>query len=158
MALTVGTNSYSTLVDADAYFNDRLDAAAWTEASDTSKEQALVTASQVLDGQTYTGYAESSSQAMSFPRIGSYGDPRLGIIVELDGVPARILRAQKELAYHLLNNDGLLDDTGAVESLKVGSSIDLKQVTSANLLPSVVRNLIKPLLVNKGSKTWWRAN
>ena len=86
MALIKGTNSYRTVEEADAYFEDRLDAAAWTSASDELKGQALVTATAILDNMNWNGYAVSESQSLAFPRIGSYFDPRKGVEVSFDDV------------------------------------------------------------------------
>jgi hypothetical protein len=157
MALVKGTNSYATVAEANAYFADRLDVDAWG-SDDVRKAQALVTATGILDGQTWTGIAIDEEQPLAFPRSGSYYDPKLGIWVELSSeVPSRIETATIELAYHLLNNNGLLDDTGRVNNIGL-SSIRLDNVTSPNLIPSVVKRLIKPLLENQGSNSWWRAN
>ncbi len=57
----------------------------------------------------------------------------------------------------MLNNDGLLDDTGNVVDLQVGS-VQLTTVRNPNLIPATVRRLIRPMLVNAGSNSWWRAN
>lgn len=159
MALTKGSNSYATVAEADAYFGDRLDVAAWTSATELQKAQALVTATSLLNELPWTGVAVSDSQMLSFPRSGVYFDPRLGKDITLaeDQVPTRIVTATYELAYHLLNNDGLLDDTGTVQNLSLGS-ISLTKVLNANKIPMVVRNLIKPLQYNSGSNFWWRAN
>lgn len=159
MALTKGTNSYATAVEADTYFGDRLDVAAWTAANSTEKDQALITATAVLDDLIWTGTAVSESQPLAFPRAGYYFDPRLGTAVTLSttAVPDRILRATKELAHHLLNNDGLLDDTGTLTDLTV-SSITLTRVKAPELIPANVKRIIQPLLLNAGSSNWWRAN
>lgn len=158
MALAKGTNSYATVSEADSYFQDRLDVAAWTSADATQKAQALVTATSMLDDLNWIGTAVSDSQPLAFPRLGAYFDPRVGSDVQLTtSVPTRIVTATFELAYHLLNNDGLLDDTGTVKNLKVGT-INLDLITSSNKLPMRVRNLIKPLLEYGGSRLWWRAN
>lgn len=158
MALTKGLNAYATVEEADAYFVERLDTAAWTEATPEQKSAALVTATSVLDDQIWTGTAISELQALAFPRAGSYFDPRLGMSVMLDSnVPVRITKAVVELAHHLLNNDGLLDDTGTVTGLGVGS-INLTNVMKASLIPANVKRLINPLLQNAGASSWWRAN
>ena len=157
MALVKGTNSYGTVAEADTYFEDRLDRAAWTNADDDQKSQALITATSILDDMTWTGVAVSESQTLAFPRTGSYFDPRLGITVALDDtVPTRIDNATFELAYHYLNNDGLLDETGSATNLQVGR-ITLEEVKLPNSMPSHVKRHIKPLLKNGGSNTWWRA-
>jgi len=158
MALSEGVNSYVTVTDANAYFTDRLDVAAWTAADATMRAQALITATTVLDDMPWTGTAISESQPLAFPRNGDYFDPRLGIAVTLtEDTPTRIRTATMELAYHFLNNDGVLDDTGLVKDLQAGS-ISLGTIIPPNTLPALVRRTIKPLLVNSGSNSWWRAN
>lgn len=158
MALQKGVNSYVTVDEADTYFADRLDVAAWTGASEEQKPQALVTATKMLDDLDWTGYVVSESQPLAFPRSGDYFDPRTGTTISLNSsVPMRVQNATMELAYHLLNNDGLLDDTGTVESISIGG-INITNIRQANKLPGVVERLVKPLLVNAGSNMWWRAN
>ena len=146
MAVVVGENSYVTLAEAEEYFSNRLDVDAWATASETLKSQSLTTAAMVLDGLTWKGEAVDASQMMAFPRRVEYLDPRLNLWVRplITEVPVRIKRANFELAYHLLNNDGLLDDTGSVIDMSVGS-IDLKRIYNAPQLPAVVQNLIAPL-------------
>lgn len=159
MALAKSTNSYATVEEADAYFADRLDVAAWTDADAGQKARALVTATSVLDEQHWTGSAISESQPLAFPRVGGYYDPRLGSFTELYAtvVPNRIIFATFELAYHLLNNDGLLDNSGSVTSLSV-SSINLSTIIAPDRISQTVRRLITPMLVGGGSQGWWRAN
>ncbi len=158
MALVKGTNSYATVEEADAYFADRLDVAAWSAADLSQKAKALVTATRMLDELNWLGVAISDSQTLAFPRQGFYFEPRLGMEVELDEtVPSRILYGLFELAYHLLNNDGLLDNTGAVKDLSIGN-IRLSTIYNAPKIPSSVKRFIKPLQLNQGSSFWWRAN
>lgn len=158
MALAVGVNSFVSLADAEAYFADRLDVAAWTEATDPQKEAALVTATSILDGKTWAGYAVAEDQDLAFPRLGSYFDPKVGYaIVFPEDVPDRVKKATYELAYHLLNNDGLLDDTGSVDGLTIGP-VRLFDLQRAATVPSIVFNLIRPMLMNGGRNQWWRAN
>lgn len=160
MALTKGLNSYVTVAEATGYFENRLDVAAWTDAADAQKAQALVTATSLLDAITWIGRTASLSQTLAFPRTAAeYYDPFVGDTVALDSneVPKRILTACYELAYHLLNNDGLLDDTGGVSAINVaGISIDKPQ--NANKIPTHVRTLISPLKENASSRAWWRSN
>lgn len=158
MALVKGTNSYATVAEATAYFEDRLDVEVWTAASADRKAQALITATAYLDDLRWTGYAVSDSQPLAFPRVGEYFDPRAGTDVILDStVPLRVVTATYELAYHLLNNTNLLDDTGTVKDLTVGT-ISLTMIRAPSKIPSSVRRLIAPLLENRGVNTWWRAN
>lgn len=158
MALVKGTNSYVTVDEADAYFEDRLDVSAWEDADETQKSQALTTATSILDNKAWTGTVVDTDQSLAWPRIGVYFDPRLGLQTELTStVPQRILTATYELAYHLLNNSGIQDSTGSVVDIEVGP-IKLKTVSGASLMPSTVKREVNPLLNSGGSRLWWRAN
>ena len=158
MALVKGTNSYATVEEAIAYFDDRLDVAAWTSASEDQRRQSLITATAVLDDLEWAGVAVSDSQSLAFPRSGNYFDPKMGTIVELPTtIPKTIQRATFEVAYHLLNNDGLLDDTGTVKQINIGT-ITLSDLRNASRIPNHVTRMIRPLLNNRGANNWWRAN
>lgn len=159
MAVQLNVNSYVTVADADAFFADRLDVTAWQTADGNTRGQSLITATQMLDGMAWSGTAVNVNQPLAFPRVTEYFDPKVGSVVYLDGsvVPQRIIRASMELAYHLLNNDGLLDTTGNVRNISVGS-IKIEGIQPVSKFPMQVRNIIKPLLVNAGASTWWRAN
>jgi len=159
MALVQGTNSYATLVDAEVYFADRIDAAAWQLADDLLKSQALIMATSMLDAMDWAGSVSDVSQALAFPRNAEYFDPRLGIsVTSLTAPPQRIITATFEQAYHLLNNDDLLDNTGLIKNLSVGS-ITLSTIRPASKMPIIVKKLIRPLLSNtRAANSWWRAN
>ena len=159
MALIKGLNSFVSLAEADAYFADRLDVDAWTSASETQKSQALVTATTMLNYLDWTGVAVSEDQSLAFPRTGTYFDPKVGSQVTLQSVNQflRLNTATSELAYHLLNNDGLLDDAGGVDTLKVGGIV-LNNLSAPKSLPDIVYRIIRPMLANLGSRSWWRAN
>lgn len=160
MALSKGTNSFASVEEFDSYFADRLDVAAATDPSvrSTMKAQALITATDILNEQSWAGVAIDVEQPLAFPRSGTYFDPRAGMVVAFNNdIPKRANTACIELAYHLLNNDGLLDDTGNIGEIKAGS-ISLTGVKPASLIPTKVYNLIQPMLVNRGASSWWRAN
>jgi hypothetical protein len=158
MALAKGTNSYATVAEADEYFADRLDVVAWSGANSTEKAKALVTATMYLDQETWLGAAVSASQDLAFPRTGVYFDPKVGAEVALDTeYPKRLTLALFELAYHFLNNDGILDSTGEVTNLEI-ASISLTKIKSVPKIPLFVRNIISCMLLNGGSNAVWRAN
>jgi len=157
MALTKGVNSYVTVDEADAYFSDRLDVSAWVTADATSKAQALVTATKLLEDVLWTGIAVSESQSLAFPRVGEYFDPRVGSMVSLSGIPKRVTESTYELAHHLLTNDGMLDDIGIVDSITIGP-ITISKSIKPNTFPKIVKNFIRPLQLNRGASPWWRAN
>ena len=159
MALKKGTNSYATVAEADVHFEGRLDVAAWNAADDDAKEQSLITGTSTLEYMDWTGVVVSETQNLAFPRIGTYFDPRLGMEVALSETeaPDRIILATYELAYHFLNNDGILDSTGSVRNITVGSIV-LQKIGTPPTIPPNVDRLIKPLLLNSGANLWWRAN
>jgi hypothetical protein len=158
MALAKGVNSYATVDEAEIYFLDRLDVVAWTSAPIEQRSQALVTATSMLDELQWVGTAISDSQSLAFPRSGQYFDPRLGTTVYLDNnVPNRVINATYEQAYHLLNNDGLLDEIGVVKDLSV-SSIKLENIRLPSRISASAKRLLKPLMINNSSNLWWRAN
>jgi len=159
MALVKGTNSYATLAEAELYFLDRIDVSAWTAADDTRKSQALITATGMLDLLSWSGGAVSESQPLAFPRDSFYFDPRIGVSVSSSiTTPTRIINATFELAYHLINNEGLLDNTGLIKDLNVGG-ITLSTIRPASKMPLMVKRLIRPLLQQSNAmNSWWRAN
>lgn len=158
MALVKGTNSFADVADFDAFFGDRLDVAAATSATPVDKAAALITATDILNELSWTGVVVDSNQLLAFPRNGSYFDPRVGGRVYLNNtVPSRVVLATINLAYHLLLNDNVQDSTGKVMSLKVGT-IDLQTISPVSVIPIKVKSIIKPLLVNSGSNSWYRAN
>lgn len=156
MALVVGTNSYVNVADTDVYFADRLGIAAWTASNATVKAQALITATSYLDNLQWIGSTIGVSQALAFPRVAEYFDPRTGSVEYLSGVPDRIIKATMELALHYVANPDALDSVSSVKSLEVGS-VKLTNILPTPRVPHAVTQLIKPLRVNSGNN-WWRAN
>lgn len=157
MALIKGQNSYADLNDARTYFENRIDADAWEEASDLKKEQALVSATQALDNLEWIGTAVDPLQTLAFPRVGFFFDKKIGNEVSLNPTPQRITIACFEMALHLLNNEGLLNSSGNVDSISVGP-ISLNKIRSSSVIPPMVRNYVKDMLANPVKNAWWRAN
>lgn len=168
MALELNTNSYVTVDNADSYFETRIDSAAWFDASDEIKDQALVTATQIVDDNAWIGSAVSLSQALAWPRkYAIYYDQRLGSEVSFSTteIPERVKTAVYEQALHLVNNEDLLaGTTQTFESISIGNisiSDSNNDVARVPMKPLRVMQLIKPLL-KAGSggmgAGWWRAN
>ena len=168
MALVLNTNSYVTIADADTYFETRIDAAEWDSSNDETKEQALVTATQLIDERHWIGAAVSSSQALAWPRKNAiYYDPRMGqqITVANNEVPSQVKIAVYEQALHLVQNEDLLaQKTQTFESISVGSislSDSNNDVTKTSITPSIIIKPLRPLIRRDGigmGGSWWRAN
>lgn len=169
MALVLNTNSYVEIADADTYFETRIDSANWVTSSNEIKEQALVTATQLVDDNAWLGSAVSSSQALAWPRKNvKYHDQKLGyeITVSESEVPERVKIAVYEQALHLIDNEDLLTgNTQTFESISVGSislSDSNNDVTRKSIRTSLAMKQIRPL-IRKGVSggqglSWWRAN
>jgi len=144
MTLTVNTNSYVSVADADTYFVTRIDSANWTAASTALQESALVTATALVDDHAWIGSAVSSSQALAWPRNNAiYNDTRLGINVTFGNnvIPSQVKEAVYEQALHLVDNEDVLQGQGQTfESISIGS-IAISDSDSSPNIP------IKPALV-----------
>lgn len=66
--LTVGTNTYISLADAETYVSNRLGATTWDAATDANKEKALIMATKAVDRLNLYGVKKTTSQALQFPR------------------------------------------------------------------------------------------
>ena len=168
MALVLNTNSYVSIADADTYFETRIDSANWVAATDEIKEQALVTATALIDDNSWIGSAVSSSQALAWPRKNAiYNDDRLGLQITIadSEIPSRVKTAVYEQALHLIDNeDVLMGQSQTFESISVGSislSDSNGDTTRTPMKPSTALKPIRPL-IRKGSMGqgagWWRAN
>lgn len=71
LSLVVGTNTYLTLADAEAYMLRRYDPSGlWATATDAVKNTLLAQATLDIDRQVWSGYKSSPDQALEFPRNG----------------------------------------------------------------------------------------
>ena len=137
MALQVNYNSFVDMNDADDYFETRINADVWFDTATTGHEQALVTASGILDSMVWEGTCTpTDSYPLSWPRDIEYFDPKSGSDIELEDdrdedtetpgtIPEDIKKATYELALHLLKNAETVEDSenGAypVKDLTIGS-------------------------------------
>ena len=120
MAIIVGTDSYITVVEADAYWSDR-DNSDWEAATTAAKEAALREATAYIDSHySWVGSIEADSQILDWPRSSAYDDEdRL-----LSGVPQQVKDAQAELGLQALAGalvPALAQDDVRTKKEKVGS-------------------------------------
>jgi hypothetical protein len=97
-------NSYTSVAEADAYFEAKPGAMAdaWRSAGGSAKEAALIEATTILESYPWVGVKTHAlaSNALSWPRDGVYN--RDGQMLPSDVVPAPIKRAAAELAQLIL--------------------------------------------------------
>lgn len=104
-------NSYAAVVDADAYFAER-NQAAWS-GTQAQKEAALILATDYIDGRfwgQFLGVQATDTQALSWPRTGT--------VYASDAVPVPLERATFEYALRALVSplapDIVTNDAGVV--------------------------------------------
>lgn len=99
------SNSYATLLEAEAYAETHLYASGWNAASDDAKEQALLMATRLLDGmqRAWTGTATTDTQALGWPRLGMLS--RNGFAIASGEIPVALKNAQAEYARQLVGSD-----------------------------------------------------
>lgn len=156
---TVGgasANSYVTLAEAVAYMADRYPSTSWDDASESSREAALVTAAQRLDQEAFrgvpvkplTGTSNEPTQALKWPRQSVVNDEGW---VYLDTIiPERVKRAQMKLAYFFLSGDITLAQSGLEQfhRAKVGPlEVEVRHAKRAGSLPEDVLREIRSLMV-----------
>lgn len=116
---TVYSLEDDALDEADIYFTGSLHADTWRSATDDEKARALVTASRLLDRQTWVGDVAVAGQALAWPRSGT------GITgVEDDAIPTKVVHAAFELALALLDGSAVQTEGNTsqkIESLRAGS-------------------------------------
>lgn len=96
LSLTVGTNTYISLADAESYV-ERLYGArrdAWDAAADATKNALLAQATLDIDSLLWRGYKTDDTQALQFPRDGWEATDDEYTLVE---------QATVEQALHLLS-------------------------------------------------------
>jgi len=163
MALQKGTNSFVSILESDEYFENRLNSENWF-ASDALVEQALVTATGILDDMDWGGTATpTTSYPLSWPRDITYYDSKTGSFEDLEDdrsttsegtIPVDIKKATYELALHLLNNmktqEANATGENKVKDLTVGSVrliFDLNSgVKNFKELPDSIVNLCNKYL------------
>ena len=119
MTITVGTDTYATLAEADAYASAR-SWADWAALTDAVKESRLTDAALYIDtSYTFKGVITSSAQVMAWPRTGV--EDSEGRLIASDAYPERLKAAQIE--YARLASSGLVtnDTAGDVKAIQAGS-------------------------------------
>src|SRR3954470_21426298 len=113
----VDANSYANVTDGDTYHEGHLYASAWTAASTSNKEKALVMATRLIDSLChFYGFRFTTTQSLQWPREqcpdpDKASTPYTPLSVVLNNfvdptiVPPAVLQATCEMARELLNLD-----------------------------------------------------
>lgn len=125
------SNSYVTLTAADSYFANQLFADDWFSADTVTRERALMSATLSLERFDYVGRVvdEDTPQALKWPRqLNDSGD--LIRNYAINAIPAPVVAATCNEALALIQAGGTTV-AGAVESMKIGSSVEIKYASGA---------------------------
>jgi len=130
--MALNATYYGTLVEAAEYFNQRLHEWAWTAASASDREKALIAARRLIDGLNFKGYKHTVYLVMEAHENETIDDDiraeiQAAEVAQLNEfprgadteVPEDIRIAQYELAHSLLDNK---DPEQELETLAVTSS------------------------------------
>jgi hypothetical protein len=158
-------NSFVTLDEAEAYMAARLNASAWSNASEADKNIALVEATRELTVLAWVGERVTDSQALSWPREFAVNpDASFGTGTQYYAdtlIPQRVKDATSELAFQFLNlgttDLAALDTTSniarkVVDVLETDYIEPSQRATGLARFPRVV-NVIAPLLCGTGATT-----
>lgn len=144
--LTLATDTFIILADADAYLGFRLRAHEWGAATEADKESALRMATAMINRERFAGRISSLNQALAWPRAG-VTDPE-GRPVPSNAIPAAIAQATAELALFLLRYDITDDRTRRAvfntRSERIGESASTFEASGGDTLPAIVRDMIAP--------------
>lgn len=119
------SNSYVTLVEAEAFFDNRVGSSDWFDSAE--QEQSILQACFILDQFDYIGDRATTTQALEWPRItndfwDSYNDEFPYTSTE---IPQKLKNAQCEIALWLAQTGGTASQ-GAVSELQIGNSVKAK--------------------------------
>lgn len=133
MALTVGTDSYISLDDADSYFANRLHSDTWLQ--NPLQETALKMACSLLENRVHwLGAPTDSSQTLSWPRRGLLDHS--GNVVPKDTIPEAVKAVQCDLAAYLLDNDPMTVP-GGIERIDL-EGLELDVQANAQTIPTKI--------------------
>lgn len=141
---TVGgasANTYSTLAEAESYFEKTLYPGSWATGSITNKNIALVMATRLLDEQiAWDGLPTDDTQALQWPREYVTQRNNSEDYYDNDELPNWLKEATAEFAKFLLGEDTTTtNDLSDFTSLEVGPiTLDMRYISKTTVLPSAV--------------------
>ena len=144
-------NSYSTVAEADAYHEARLDSDTWDNAIPDLKVRALITATRLLDEHMdWDGSPTTSEQNLAWPRVAAfdcegYLYDHLGRVIESNEIPQKLKDATVEFARLLLDSDRTVDSTEGVSAVQVGTiSVSFSETRPAprKVVPDAVFEMV----------------
>ena len=142
-------NSYSTLIEANAYFATKYHTSSWDGADGDVQRACLAWATRLLDQLViWQGYKYTEEQALRWPRSSVVDSD--GYEIDYTTIPQFLKNATAEFAGHLLIKDRTLEPgTKGFTYMKVGS-LELK--TDKKDMPDVLPDSVYTMIVPFGYK------
>ena len=96
-------NSFASLTDFETYCDARLNASAWSDASESDQSRALIEATRDLNLLAYIGYPVTTTQALQWPRVNAIDPDQVWMVYfGTSTIPQRTINATCELALQYL--------------------------------------------------------
>lgn len=149
------SNSYLTEAEANTYLtNERLYITAWTGATTTQREQALIWATFLIDVSfDFSGYKRTVTQSLRWPRYGALNAD--GEDINPDTIPSLLKKATSTLALDLLENDRLAEPSllglGIKEAVVGPLEVVVNEQSVKEVVPDEVRMILAPIGTLKSS-------
>jgi hypothetical protein len=135
---------YADLDTATTYSSGALHATVWAASDDDTRSKALVTATRMLDRQTWKGTRADPAQALAWPRANT------GVAdVVPTVVPGDIVAASIELAFALLEDTTIQSSPNTAEkihSITAGSVSITNFRTAVNSNPTRFPQIVQELV------------
>lgn len=155
MTITVGTDTYLSVANADTYWSNRNNSV-WSAASTAAKEAALRQATKYVDGAfNFVGY-QIITNVLAWPRDGAQVTQGnfAGMVYDNTTIPPQVKDAVAELALEALSAD--LAPTQARGGAVKREKVDVIEVEYMDWAPSgkvyaFAAMILKPVTV--GNKT-----
>lgn len=152
---SASANSFVTLAEANTFMEARLNASTWeTDASDDTKNRALVEATREIGTLGYDGNRTDDVQALSWPRQWAVNpdDPN-GDYYATTEIPQRVKDATMELAFQFVKagttDVAAQDSTAGITRKKIDvletEYAEFGRASGLDRYPRVM-NYIRPLL------------
>ena len=107
---TPSANSYSEVAEALSWMTNRLNMDPFINAIEKTQEQALITATDLLESQQWDGKREDNSQPLAFPRTGL--TDKEGVAIDGTTIPTEIMDSVYLLAILVLKDSQLQFHSG----------------------------------------------
>ena len=150
-------NSFITLDEANAYFDERFASQTWLDAETSEREKALIFATKRINQLDFIGYKKDINQRLQFPRkltVGNY------ISYKMPEMPQDIKDATCEEAITLLefiknHGEEVLNDTSfSMQSFRLGDVSFSNNANGANAETNIIRRKIMSEMANNLLSRW----